>query len=252
LFSRVLKVDQIDLGSPYTIDNLKNEDPEVIDILQNMETKLSELSETDESTENILREAKFEAERTVEEARNIAKKIIDDANNEIDYLKKIEEEKARKIGYEEGLIKGYEENRSIIAKSEEIKHNMENLFLETVNSMEEEIVKLVLHISEKILNFEMDNNRAYIISLIENTLKKSNDREDLTIRVSNEDYDYINDNEKLIYKEVEGIKNINILMDTTLSKGSCIVETKYGFIDNSINKQLEKIRENFYEIIKGI
>ena len=42
--------------------------------------------------------------------------------------------------------------------------------------------------------------------------------------------------------KLEGIENIQIVVDNAIENGGCIVETTTGFIDGGISEQLESLR----------
>ncbi|MEN8906403.1 MAG: FliH/SctL family protein [Clostridiales bacterium] len=256
LYNRVFKVNEINFGSPYKIDYEEKVEEKInknsIELKNDKSSEEENDKENEENSEGILKNAKNNAKDIVSKANNDAKKIINKAKKDSEKIKKEVIDKSKKEGYEEGLLKGYEENKGIIEESEKIKNDIENIYENTVRGMEGEIINLVFNITEKVLGYEMEKNPKYIMKIIEKTLNQTNNLEDLVIKVSEDDYDYIKENEKDLYKEVEGINEINIVKDLNLKKGDCFIETEYGVIENSIKEKIKKIKENFFDIVEKI
>lgn len=246
MFSKIIKYDEIELGEPFPIDvSFKNEEKnnEIID-----ESELGDEPEFEDlqlNAENLLEEAKLETQNIIGSARIEAEKIIESAKNEAELLFKTSKSDGFKQGYEEGQAKGYEEKKKIIEEAEEIKLAAENLFEETVNSMEDQIIDLILALAKKVIGYEMLNNRDYVISLIQEVVKLTNNHKDIKIRVSDLDYEAVNDKRDEINKLIDDVQDLIIIEDNAMEKGEVVLETSYGSINNSVNKKIEKIKESF-------
>jgi flagellar assembly protein FliH len=95
---------------------------------------------------------------------------------------------------------------------------------------------------------ELSNNRDTIVSLIRNSLLGSMLSGEITVRVSPDDYEYVQKNRERL---LDGIGNaeLTIKKDSTLNKGGCIVETEYGTVDSSVETQLKAVEDIFKELL---
>jgi len=82
-------------------------------------------------------------------------------------------------------------------------------------------------------------------------VKKVPISKELTIMVNWEDLEYIKEIKDKLIAEINGVEKIEIIENSNIDKGGCIIETSMGTIDASINSQLELIYEQFMEILSN-
>jgi flagellar assembly protein FliH len=244
LFNKVFKFNQVNIGEPVAIDNIR----------KNLKIDEPIIEENEIFDENLLNEELIEngqikAQKIVDEAKRTAEEIINRANNKAEDIKAMAFEEAKKEGYEVGLLKGYEENKAIIEESQRIRDDTESLFEDTVRSMEKELINFIIDIAEKVLDYEMENNEEYILGLINKSLKKTNERDEITIKLAKTDYDFIKMNELEMREKFVELNSWHLVVDEKLVKGDLLVETSYGTIDASMRKQIDIIKETFNSII---
>ena len=161
--------------------------------------------------------------------------------------------------YSEGLEKANSDAKSIlenanveaeriVAESIAIKQNVTNDYKNIIDSMEKDIVDLVLEVAEKVIAKEIEKP-DYIIGLVSEAVEKAASKKDTIVKVSEEDYDFIVSNKDKILLNVEGFGEVEILKETSLEKGSCIVETKFGIIDGSLKTRMKQVEQEVYKIL---
>ena len=79
-------------------------------------------------------------------------------------------------------------------------------------------------------------------------LKKVKGRGEVTIHVNLEDVKLTTDHIRDFIREVENVKNIHVIEDSSVEKGGCIVETDFGAIDARISSQLGELETKILEI----
>ena len=79
-------------------------------------------------------------------------------------------------------------------------------------------------------------------------LKKVKGRGDVTLRVNLADVKLTTDHTKDFISQVENIKNISVVEDSSVDRGGCIVETDFGAIDARIASQLAELETKILEI----
>ena len=102
---------------------------------------------------------------------------------------------------------------------------------------------------KKILGNEIENNEKYMILLIRQMLYKTNSKNAIVLRVSSDDYKAVRTNIEELYKAVDGLGSIKIKREESLKRGDCVIDTEYGTIDGSIDKQIVKLEEAFKEMV---
>jgi flagellar biosynthesis/type III secretory pathway protein FliH len=52
-----------------------------------------------------------------------------------------------------------------------------------------------------------------------------------------------------ILLNVEGFGEVEVVKETSLEKGSCVVETKFGTIDGGIKTRMKQVEQEVYKIL---
>ncbi|MEY8303197.1 FliH/SctL family protein [Anaerosalibacter bizertensis] len=218
--------------------------------------------------EILLKNAKKKYDEIVFAARSEAEKIIKSGHKEREAILNIAYREAENIsnkwkdkGYQEGIKSGhtegyddgYEEGRRdsniLIDEALEIKEEYikkkENLYRE----VEEDIIHLVLDISEKVIYDKINEDKEYITSLVLKGIESLNTTENLIVRISKEDYDIVEMSKNKILAKASLVNDLEIKVDSNLSKGDCIIETNKGSVDVSIDYQVNEIKELLNNIL---
>ncbi|MDK2917385.1 MAG: flagellar assembly protein FliH [Candidatus Petromonas sp.] len=203
------------------------------------ETKAKEL-EVEKKVQKKIKEAKEEAEKIIGEAYEKSKNIM---------------QQAQRDGYEKGKELGFEEGKkqaeSLITEALNIKEAVLKSKKQLLKDIEEDVISLVIDTVEKILNKKVEEDYETIYNLIQLGLEKCAFTENLILRVSPEDYDFVISIKDKILALSENISDIQIKQDKSLRKGSCIIDTSSGSIDSSIWTQFNHVKEIFEELLRG-
>ena len=206
------------------------------------------LKNAEEKSKQIIAEAEEHRIITINEAENQSHEIKEEARN-IGY------NDGHDYGYSKGFEKGYDEGKlvsdGLIKEALKIKDEYiltkNNLLIE----LEKDIIKLVISVYEKILDKEIAEDDDTITSLVLNGIKNLDPTDKLTIIVSKEDYNILEESRDKILAKASLINQLDIKYDINLTKGDCILETAKGNIDISIKDQLEEVRELLNTILNN-
>ena len=156
---------------------------------------------------------------STEEESARAMQLLDDAREKASGIVKEADEQAeaiRKDAYDNGYAKGMEEAQND-AKTE------------------------LLDVVSKVTGVLAEDNKDVILHLINNVMRNNELSKEFTIRVSENDYNYVISNKELIYGAASPDYNIEICKDSKLSKNQCVIETDAGVFDCSLDIQLENL-----------
>ncbi|HOV27375.1 MAG TPA: FliH/SctL family protein [Pseudobacteroides sp.] len=251
MYNKVYKNYQISLGVPFQVNqslnfktikrvDIGNEEDSEIYITPQEESKIREqiLQSARDEADLIIKEANYEAERIINEIQNEA---IENANAII--------QEARQKGFEEGYNEVKKQYEDLLVEAESIKEHARVEYKEVLESIESDAVNIVLDITRKVLGMEISTNKEVILSLIKQAFEKCSSKENVVLKVSNEDYEYVCANKDVIMGQVEGIGELDIKKDSSLKAGGCIVETPYGTIDAGMETKFKKIENAFRDVI---
>jgi flagellar assembly protein FliH len=181
---------------------------------------------------NIINKAMLESESILQDAQNKALEMKQEAYNE-----------ALEKGYIEGLEKGEEE---IVLKKQEVQLMLEDAIKQKediLRSIEPKISLIITSLVEKLTNYVVDKE-PIILYLIQKGFSEVEVLEDVIVRVSVDDYDYVLENKSIFTSNVSEQVSIEILKDASLGNNDCIIETKSGNIDCSLDTQLSGLNSD--------
>lgn len=187
--------------------------------------------------DEILEKAKLQADEIIKKAHEQEQEIFDRSNHD-GYEK----------GHEEGYQFGNEEAKRLVERLHKMIEAIQQKRQEILDGTEQQIVSLVLLISRKVVKIMSENQKSVIMANIIQALKKVKGRGDVTLRVNLDDVKLTTEHIKDFIKQVENIKNIYVVEDSSVEKGGCIVETDFGAIDARIASQLSELETQILNI----
>jgi len=234
-------------NDPIVIDrNLLVEEEQEIPSSSIVETTVIDdlMVAANEQIATMLAETKAEKERCLSEANQealLTKQQAYDTGHQEGYQQ----------GYTEGMLKGKEdilaEMQQTIDQTNETNHQSIVDAKEEIKKMmldaERQIVDIALAVARKILAYEISENPMVVLPLVKTALAKVCDQEEVVIRVSVDDLDAVllakNDLQTMVGRE----QALKIIVDSTITGGSCIIDTSYGTVDARIDTQFENIKK---------
>lgn len=198
-------------------------------------------------------EIKYQLAKTQQES----KKILDEAKLEAEAIKTASLEECNKIkeeayqaAYEEGYKKAAEQVeedlRPLCQQTEALLNELSGAKEKYLAEQENEIIKLVVAITEKILGTIVENRPEVIAQVIKKVIVQITAAERITIKVNPLHIPYLS-NYREQYPELPHDK-MQIVEDPGIKPGDCVVETENGFIESKIEEQLDIIKQAILEV----
>lgn len=260
MYSKIFKSNEISLGEPVQIKIPANFQAikmayklDVKSDSEAYEKKALKLEKSNsKNIEEIIQGAKNESESIIKAAEIKAQKMIEAAEKQVNERIQAIEEEARQKGFEKGYEQGYQEAKKmyedLISEAELIREQANIEYNKIMSEIEADAIELVMDIARKVIGEEITLNKEHLIYLASEALGKSSNRDNIVLKVSTQDYDYLVDNKEKLLSMVEGVGNLDIKRDPALKTGDCIVETPYGSIDAGVETKLMKIEEAFMKM----
>ncbi|WP_281646121.1 HrpE/YscL family type III secretion apparatus protein [Parendozoicomonas sp. Alg238-R29] len=167
----------------------------------------------------------------IDKARQRADQIAEEAKQAF------EQEKER--GYQEGLM------QSRLEQSEQML-KMVDRSINYLSDVEASLADILMTAVKKIID-DYDN-RALTVGLIKSGLQHVRNERQVSVRVPPAHFSYVKEKIAEILSGYKGVGILNPVSDPRLKAGSCILESKIGVIDTSIDIQLEALRRRFSEL----
>lgn len=249
--SRIFKSTNVNLGQPLAV-TIDEKELQIKRKMMTSDRSSSPKGKDPASTaSNIIERANSEANEILEKVTEQAEKALFDAKIEADLIKNDAIKQGYQEGFQQGLESGKRETedlaRQALAIKEEVEAERDNL----IKIMESQVVDIILESVKKIIGQELTTSKDYVVGMVSTALNKLSIGRQVTIRVSDQDYETLNEKKDEVIAGCKGISDIEVKEDLSLNSGDCIIETEHGDIDASVDKQIENY-ENVITELTGI
>ncbi|MGI9951216.1 FliH/SctL family protein [Moorellaceae bacterium AZ2] len=201
-----------------------------------------DLGEAEERAEVILARARQEAEITLQAARQ-----------EAEDLKARAREEGYRAGWEEGRKAGF---RAGAAEAEALRQEAERCrqqagkvlqeaqaaYRDTLRAAEEDILGLALEIAAKIIRRQVELAPEVVLEIARSAIHRVAEGQVYIIYAAPGDAEFLRQRREELLKEMGAGARLQIIADEALQPGGFRVETENGFIDATVETQLEEAR----------
>jgi len=214
---------------------IKNEPKENTDgFLSGLEAvpimELPSEEEQSEKSSQIIENAKLEAQKILEQAKQEAAKIQKEAFEE-----------AKNKGYQDGIAAAELEFKDKMAEIDQIKAKLQKDYEVMLMNLEPQIAEIIASLVEKIVGVAVEEGKEVILYLVKKALRKQDKCNDFTIRISKEDYEFLNSKKNIILASLGRDVNLRITEDPALEKNQCLIETDFSVINCGLDEQLKNL-----------
>ena len=212
------------------------------------EAAFQEVKRKTDEAQSLKRAAQDQAEALITDARQKAKEVEEASRLSFQAERKEAEERGRAAGRDAGFEEGKAEVNRLIQRTQTVLERAQDKRAEILSETEQEIIDLVLLISRKVIKVISENQRNVVISNVVQALRKVKGRGNIIIRVNMTDLKLTTEHMKEFIQLLEGSKSINVVEDSSVDPGGCIIETDFGEIDARISSQLAELEAKILEI----
>ncbi|MDR1587808.1 MAG: flagellar assembly protein FliH [Treponema sp.] len=212
------------------------------------EAAFQEVKRKTDEANSLKRLAQDEAEQIIAGAREKAQEIEKSSRMAFEAERKEAEEHGRATGREAGFAEGKAEVERLVQRTQTVLERAQDKRGEILSEAEQEIIDLVLLISRKVIKVISENQRNVVISNVVQALRKVKGRGNIIIRVNMADLKLSTEHVKDFIQLVEGSKSLQVVEDSTVDPGGCVIETDFGEIDARISSQLAELETKILEI----
>ncbi len=189
-----------------------------------------------------LEEIRAQIDAELEAAREEAEQIRAVARSEIEAEKRNAIDEGRKTGYNEGYAMAQNEADRMRSELEEERRKLEEDYDERIKELEPLFIETITSIYEHIFNVDLANEKEILVYLIDSTLRRIESSRTFIVHVSQDDYEYVNENKKALSERTIGGRGVlEVIEDITLRKNECMIETDGGIFDCGVGTQLEEL-----------
>ena len=186
-----------------------------------------------------LAEAKKQAGRIVAEARSEAGRILAEAGRI--------REKAAETGRAEGLAQGRGEAMAAVEAEAapwlEALSRIDRLYLDLHQANEAELVKLTIHVAERVLLHEIAASPELIGHALLAACEQLQEQHQAVFRVHPDDLDFVENLNQTARDRISGLAKVSFEADPGLNRGDLVLETDSGRLDATLKSRLKSAAE---------
>lgn len=198
-----------------------------------------------------LREAAEEECRLLRmEAEEECKKLIADSVKHTEAEREKILGDAQQTGYEEGRQRAIQEAETLRQELLQKISEQEADYERKLETLEPDIIELIIGIVHNLTGVLLDERRDIILHIIRHSMLGVENSSSFIVRVSKDDYDFLNSRKQELLNELQGNK-IEIITDPMLKRAQCTIETDTRIIDCSLDVQLKNLTSDL-KMLAGI
>ncbi|MCL5935088.1 MAG: FliH/SctL family protein [Firmicutes bacterium] len=202
----------------------------------------------------MMREAEEKALKLIDEAKKNAAGIEEAsrerAGEEAERLK----HEAARDGFEEGkkeaLAKAAADASFIRDQARSVLRQAEEVRRQTIESLESDIVKLAIEMTEKILSVKLNLEPRVIVEIAKEAIGMLHNRDQVVLYVNPSDVDLYEEKRGDLTKTLSPKGELIIIRDPDIETGGCIAETENGRVDATLDSRWKTLLESLGEIEK--
>jgi flagellar assembly protein FliH len=192
-------------------------------------------------------------------AESRAKRIVDESEGHIREVTEAHKREGYQAGWEQGRREGYEaakhEAREQAIRDAEAELNQLTAALfEGLSEFEDRKRTLLAQAEAGLVDLAMAIARRVCKRLVERPgdvaaanaralLEMVDHHGDVELRVSPEEHELLNSEASSLMHEIAGLQHANVVADPSVPRGGSLLRTRYGRIDASVARQLDRIAE---------
>jgi flagellar assembly protein FliH len=186
----------------------------------------------------------------------------DDEKIEVAALEKLKE--IQEGAYQEAYNLGLEEGRNLAfqKQSKEISTRLDTMdaLLSTIINLKEDLrahneahlIRLVFQMATRLAKVEVTTNNESVVSVLKDAIRLAQDEENVTVRVSNDQFEFFEELKKNTGREFDFLKKIRFEPSADITAGGCIVETNYGEVDARVEQRIAQLWATLSENIPKV
>jgi flagellar assembly protein FliH len=167
-------------------------------------------------------------------------KVLKDARDKAQFIEKEAYEQGFAQGEKDGREIGEKRAETVVAQIRELAAGFQSERERAYCICEEEMLHLVLSLARKIIHDELQTNERAVLGALREASKHVIHQSKMTIRLNPADHRFFQTHPEAA-SSCTGGRTPELIPDTSISRGGCIVQTVFGEVDGTIESQIDYI-----------
>jgi flagellar assembly protein FliH len=232
--------------SQESVSDHTNKQANSSDQIKELEEKLAKLQVEIQQAEKKADQIVAEAEKEAQSIRDQLKNDQDEAFQEMERLK----QEAKEEGYAQGQVEGLESYTNLIDHARVIVKQSEQEYEKTIDAAQPVILELAAALTQRMMNKKLSEDPDMWSSILEQVMTEVREHENVRIYVHPNWYERTSQQKEELEQLLSHTENLFIYPDAGLMKNGCVIESKYGRIDATVDRQLNELKTMLLEKLK--
>ena len=206
------------------------------------------LAETQIKADELTAKTNADSAAQKEQAADDVKKMLAAAETDAEAKRKQGYDEGFEKGRGEGFTQGTVEVNRLVERIHRVLERLQDKRADVLKETEQQIIDLVLLITRKVVKSISETQKNVVIENIREALGKVKSKGKITIKVNLADLELSTAHIEEFTKQLESSGTIEILEDSSIDAGGCVVETDFGAIDARIANQLAELEAKILEL----
>ncbi len=198
-----------------------------------------------------------QANELMSRAREKAKSIIAESEGHIRAVTEAQKREGYQAGYTEGTQAGFEQARhdareecraaaraeldQLMAAMKQGLGEFESNKRRLIAVAEAGLVELAVAIARRVCKVHIDASHESVVANARAVLDMVRHENDLELRVNPTEHELLQEHTAELMRNMEQWDHVSIVADPAVARGGCLLRTRHGTIDASIDGQLDRI-----------
>ncbi len=190
---------------------------------------------------------------------NLLNKMLDDEveKNKQEFAIQLnnEKKKAYQSGFKDGTTQSEKKyfqqfNKSFILLKK-ISDSLNKQVKQAIEQEEQNILSLLISISKKIVDTEIQMNPDIILNVLRNALNLLNERRSIKVFVNPSDWSLVKSNINQLKLKIDLPEEIDIISSLSIAQGGCKIDSESGSIDADLETQFDEIQRRLLKNVSS-
>lgn len=156
-------------------------------------------------------------------------------------------EKGFAQGEAAGMAAGQQKAKEIVGQIQQILTDVSDLWQHLLANYETQMIGLVSRIAEKVIYGQVEIDHEVVKRVILNAFSVIPEPIGVTIEVNPKDYEYIETIKEDFFNHITSLKDVSVTASPSVARGGCIISTRAGEVDASLEARLDAVRKSLVE-----
>ncbi len=164
-------------------------------------------------------------------------------------------QKAYDKGFEDGqqltqmaLAEEFNKFEDWVRRFDQIAEELNRQYQAQIKELGNIVVPIAVKIAEQIIRKEVQIDKEILLNQIQKSFEEIENEQVFQVRIHPDDYKILEEVKSKLVNPSINLESLQIVADSSVDIGSCIVETSVGRINASFSAQLNKIKEYFENV----